>query len=158
VFERWYLAHETGDTVALGAVLADEVVVHSLFRPEPVRTREAAVTHFARTTATFSELAMALVSSPAASADGAVLAEVVFTGAFTGELAWRDRVYRGAGERFRVPGVVVVRTHHDEVTSVRTLFDRDDWLRQVAVPTGFNPQASPPRPTGDGPDLRRTPR
>lgn len=136
MFERWYVAHETGDTAALGAVLADDVSVHSLFRPEPVRTRDAAVAHFVRTTTTFSGLAMALVSTPAASANGAVLAEVVFTGAFTGELAWRERVYRGAGQRFQVPGVVVIRTHDGAVTSVQTLFDRDDWLCQIDVPNG----------------------
>lgn len=136
VFERWYVAHETGDTAALAAVLAEDVVVHSLFRAEPVRTRDVAVAHFVHTTTTFSELAMALVSTPAASADGVVLAEVMFTGAFTGELTWRERVYRGAGQRFQVPGVVVIRTHDGAVRSVRTLFDRDDWLRQIDVPNG----------------------
>jgi steroid delta-isomerase-like uncharacterized protein len=134
VFERWYSAHENGDTAALGAVLADDVAVYSLFRAEPVRTRDAAVAHFVQTTTTFSDLALTLISTPAAAADGAVLAEVIFTGAFTGELAWRGQLHRGAAQRFEVPGVVVVGTHHDAVKSVRTLFDRDDWLRQIGIP------------------------
>jgi ketosteroid isomerase-like protein len=135
VFDRWYAAHETGDLAGLRAVLDPDVTVHSLFRPEPVHTRDAAVAHFLRTTTTFSDLAMALVSTPAAAADGAVLGEVVFTGSFTGGLAWRNCVHRGKGQRFQVPGVVVVRTRSGAVTSVRTLYDRDDWLRQIAVPS-----------------------
>lgn len=136
VFERWYSAHEAGDVAKLGAVLADDVTVHSLFRSEPVHTRDAALAHFARTTTTFSDLVMGLVSNPTAAANGAVLAEVVFTGTFTGELTWRDRVHRGAGQPFEVPGVVVIRTDQRGVISVRTLFDRDDWLRQIGVPPG----------------------
>jgi hypothetical protein len=65
-----------------------------------------------------------------------VLAEVEFTGSFTGELTWRELVYQGAGRRFAVPGVVVIGTGDGAVISVRTLFDRDDWLRQIGVPTG----------------------
>lgn len=135
VFEGWHRAHENRDTAALGAVLADDVLVHSLFRAEPVRTRDAAVAHFVRTTTTFSGLAMELVSTPAAAANGAVLAEVMFTGRFNGELAWRDCLHHGTGQPFEVPGVVVVHTDQRAVTSVRTLFDRADWLRQIGVPT-----------------------
>jgi steroid delta-isomerase-like uncharacterized protein len=136
VFDRWYDAHESGDVPALREVLADDVEVHSLFRAEPARGRDAAVAHFLRTTTvTFAGLAMGLVSTPAAAANGAVLAEVVFTGAFTGELTWRDRVHQGAGQRFSLPGVVVLRTRDGAVTSVKTLYDRDDWLRQIDVPT-----------------------
>jgi steroid delta-isomerase-like uncharacterized protein len=136
VFDRWYDAHESGDVPALRAVLADDVVVHSLFRAEPARSRDAAVAHFLRTTTvTFAGLAMGLVSTPAAAANGAVLAEVVFAGAFTGELTWRGRVHQGAGQRFSLPGVVVIRTRDGAVTSVKTLYDRDDWLRQIDVPT-----------------------
>ena len=40
----------------------------------------------------------------------------------------------GAGQRFELPGVVVVHTRRDEVTSVRTLYDRDLWLRQIEIP------------------------
>jgi ketosteroid isomerase-like protein len=134
VFDRWYVAHESRDIPALEAVLSDDVAVHSLFRTEPTRSREAAVAHFLRTTATFSGLAMELPSSAAAAADGAVLAEILFSGAFTGELTFRDRIHRGAGQRFEVPGVVVVHTRDDEVTVVRTLYDRDAWLRQIDVP------------------------
>lgn len=134
-FDGWYVAHEAGDIAALGAVLADDVAVYSLFRAEPVRTRDAAVAHFVRTTTTFPDLTTTLVSTPAVAADGAVLAEVEFTGTFTGELSWRERVHRGAGQRFEVPGVVVIRTRDGAVTSVRTLFDRDDWLRQIGIPT-----------------------
>lgn len=135
VFEQWYVAHEAGDIDALSAVLAPDVAIHSLFRLEPVRSRDAAVAHFLGTTTTFSPLDMGLVSTPAAAANGAVLAEVVFAGKFVGELSWRGDVHRGAGQRFSVPGVVVVRTHDGAVTSVRTLYDRDDWLRQIGVPT-----------------------
>jgi hypothetical protein len=110
------------------------VAVHSLFAREPVRGREGAVSHYERTTTTFAGLAMALVSTPAAAANGAVLAEVEFTGSFTGELTWQARVRRGAGQQFRVPGVVVIWTRNGAVTSVRTLFDRDDWLRQLDAP------------------------
>lgn len=135
VFDRWYDAHETGDVPALRAVFAEDVEIHSMFRPEPVRSPGAAVAHFLRTTTdTFAGLAMGLVSTPAAAADGAVLAEVVFAGSFTGQLTWRDRVHRGAGQRFSLPGVVVVRTRDGAVTSVKTLYDRDDWLRQIDVP------------------------
>lgn len=157
VFERWYAAHEGGDTEALAAVLANDVVVHSLFRPEPVRGRDAAVAHFVQTTTTFSDLALALVSTPAAAANGAVLAEVVFTGSFTGVLTRGDRVHHGGGQRFTVPGVVVIRTADGAVTSVRTLFDRDDWLRQIGVPIADPPQSSP-QPDPGGENLRRTPR
>lgn len=136
VFSRWYDAHEAGDVSALREVFADDVEVHSLFRTEPARSPDAAVAHFLRTTTeTFAGLAMGLVSTPAAAANGAVLAEVVFTGAFTGELGWRGRVHRGAGQRFSLPGVVVIRTRDGAVTSVKTLYDRDDWLRQIDVPT-----------------------
>ena len=134
VFDSWYTAHEAGDVPALRAVLAADVEVHSLFRPEPARSRDAAVAHFLRTTATFAGLAMELVSTPAAAANGAVLAEVVFSGAFTGELDFRDQVYRGAGQRFAVPGVVLIRTRGGEVASVRSLYDRDLWLSQIDVP------------------------
>jgi ketosteroid isomerase-like protein len=135
VFDRWYDAHESGDVPALREVLGDDVEVHSMFRPEPARSRDAAVAHFLRTTTvTFPGLAMGLVSTPAAAGDGAVLAEVVFAGTFTGELTWRGRVHRGAGQRFSLPGVVVIRTRGDAVISVKTLYDRDDWLRQIDVP------------------------
>lgn len=134
VFDRWYDAHESGDVPALREVLDDDVEVHSMFRPEPAGSRDAAVAHFLRTTGTFADLAMGLVSTPSAAANGAVLAEVMFTGAFTGELTWRGRVHQGAGQRFSLHGVVVVRTHEGAVTSVKTLYDRDDWLRQIDVP------------------------
>ena len=136
VFTRWYDAHEAGDVSALREVFADDVEVHSLFRTEPARSPDAAVAHFLRTTTeTFAGLAMGLVSTPFAAAAGAVLAEVVVTGTFTGELGWRGRVHRGAGQRFSLPGVVVIRTRDGAVTSVKTLYDRDDWLRQIDVPT-----------------------
>lgn len=135
VFDRWYAAHEAGDVPALRAVLHADVTVQSLFRSAPVCSRDAAVTHFLRTTTTFPGLEMGLVSTPAAAANGAVLAEVVFTGKFAGELTWRERVHRGAGQRFAVPGVVVIHTREGAVTHVRTLYDRDDWLGQIDVPT-----------------------
>ncbi|NIY69430.1 nuclear transport factor 2 family protein [Streptomyces malaysiensis] len=133
-FERWYVAHESGNVGGLADALAEDVSVHSLFRPDSVAGREAAVAHFSRTTSTFTELAMALVSSPAVTGD-TVLAEVMFTGAFTGELTWGGRLHRGTGRRFAVPGVLAVHIRSGQVTSVRTLFDRDDWLRQAGVLT-----------------------
>ncbi|WP_405970771.1 nuclear transport factor 2 family protein [Streptomyces sp. NBC_00988] len=131
-FGRWYAAHESGDVEGLAHVLAEDAAVHSLFRSAPVTGREAALAHFSRTTSTFSELEMALVPPPAVGRD-AVLAEVVFTGAFTGELMWGGRLHHGTGRRFTVPGVLVVRVRAGRVTLVRTLFDRDDWLRQAGV-------------------------
>jgi hypothetical protein len=92
------------------------------------------VAHFLNTTETFVGMAIELVSTPAAAANGAVLAEVVFSGAFTGELTFRDRVHHGAGQRFELPGVVVIHTRGHQVTSVRTLYDRDLWLSQIGVP------------------------
>lgn len=131
-FERWYAAHESGDTAGLAAVLAEDVMIHSLFRPAPVRGRQAAVTHFSRTTSTFTDLAMSLVSRPAV-VDDLTMAEVRFTGAFTGELIWAGRKHTGSGVRFSVPGVLAVHVHDHAVISVQTLFDRDDWLRQAGV-------------------------
>ncbi|MFF3569290.1 nuclear transport factor 2 family protein [Nocardia jiangxiensis] len=138
-FARWYTAHEAGDVTGLTAVLAEDVTVHSLFRPEPARGRAAAAAHFRGTTTTFTDLTMALLS--AAAADGnVVLAEVLFTGAFTGVLSWSGREHHGRGQRLAVPGAVVVHTRADAVTSVRTLFDRDDWLRQIGVLDADSPR------------------
>jgi ketosteroid isomerase-like protein len=132
VFERWYAAHESGDVDGLADVLADDVAVHSLFRAGPARGRPDAVAHFVGVTSTFDDLATELVSRPAV-ADGTVLTEVAFTGAFTGELVWRGRRHRGCGQRFRVGGVLVLHVDAGAVRLVRTLFDRDDWLRQIDV-------------------------
>ncbi len=133
VFGRWYAAHESGDLVELSAVLAPDVTVHSLFRQVPVQSRQAAVAHFQRTMSSFPDLSMPVVSGPVAADNGAVLAEVIFTGSFTGRLTWRDIAYNGTGEHFEVPGAVLVRTRDEEVITVRTLFDRDSWLRQIGV-------------------------
>ncbi|WP_186382362.1 nuclear transport factor 2 family protein [Amycolatopsis rhizosphaerae] len=137
VFGRWYTAHESGDVAGLNATLGDEATVHSLFKPTPARGREAAVAHFTGVNATFSPLAMSLRHTPAA-ADGRVFAEVEFSGAFTGELTWGGVTTRGAGQGFRVPGVVVVRVADSAVRSVRTLFDRDEWLRQIGIPARWD--------------------
>lgn len=104
LFERWYTAHEARDTAALAAALAEDAQIHSLFRREPVLGRAAAVTHFLSVNATFSDLAMSLACAPAPYADR-VLVEVEFSGAFTGELTWNEESKRGAGQRFRVPGL-----------------------------------------------------
>lgn len=133
-FERWYDAHETRDLDALAAVLAADVAVHSMFRPEPARSRADAVAHFRRTTTVFPNLAMPLESGVAATPAGTVLAECRFVGTFGGRLTWGGREHAGNGRRFDVPGVVVLHTADQAVTSVRTLFDRDDWLRQIGVP------------------------
>ncbi|MEU1548300.1 nuclear transport factor 2 family protein [Nocardia sp. NPDC005745] len=132
VFGSWYAAHESGDVAGLAAALGEDVVIHSLFKATLVQGRDAAVMHFLGVNATFSRMQMTLCHRPAA-AEGRVLAEVEFAGAFTGELTWSGVTTRGAGQGFRVPGVVVVGVADGAVSSVRTLFDRDDWLRQIGV-------------------------
>jgi hypothetical protein len=132
-FERWYAAHERGDLAQLAAVLAPDVTVYSMFRQVPVHSRESAVRHFQGTMASFPDLSMPVVSGPVAARNGTVLAEACFTGSFTGKLAWRGIVYEGLGQSFDVPGAIVVGTTGGAVTTVRTLFDRDTWLRQIGV-------------------------
>jgi hypothetical protein len=87
------------------------------------------VAHYTRTASTFTGLRMPIVAGPAAGPDGVVFAEVEFTG----PLVWRGVEHAGTGRAFRVPGVVVLRTAADHVVSVRTLFDRDEWLRGIGV-------------------------
>lgn len=135
VFGRWYDAHESGDLDGLAGVLASDVAIHSLFKSAPVRGRDDAVAHFVGVTSTFSDMAMALAHRPAAT-DGRVLVEVEFSGAFTGELTWNRVAHSGAGQPFRVPGAAVIRIGTGRVQSVRTLFDRDDWLRQIGIGRG----------------------
>ena len=135
IFDRWYAAHEARDTKALAAALAEDAQIHSLFRREPVLGRAAAVTHFLSVNATFSDLAMSLTCVPAPYADR-VLVEVEFSGAFTGELTWNEESKHGAGQRFCVPGVAIVRTGQDAVRSVSTFFNRDDWLMQIGFDAG----------------------
>jgi ketosteroid isomerase-like protein len=132
-FQQWYDAHQAADPDALAGVLHPDVTVRSLFRPEPVRGRDAAVAHFRRTLAAFPDLSMPLTSPAAANAAGVVLAEVRFTGTFTGTFVWRGTDHRGAGQPFDVAGVVVLHTDDDAVTAVATLFDRDVWLRHLGV-------------------------
>jgi ketosteroid isomerase-like protein len=132
-FERWHKAHESVDTVALGAVLHPDAVVRSLFRSTDVRGRESAVSHFTRTLSTFPDLRMPLRSLPAANPDGVVFAEVGFCGTFTGELTWDGRRHDGTGRSFDLDGVVVLHTADGWVTSVATLFDRDVWLHQIGI-------------------------
>jgi ketosteroid isomerase-like protein len=145
LFHRWYAAHEDADLAALGAVLAADVTIYSLFRDEPVRTRPAALAHFQGTLRRFPDLSMPFRSPPAVGT-AAVFAEVAFTGTFGGQVQWRGNVYNGAGQQFSVPGVVVLHTDGDFVTSVATLFDRDDWLRQIGItPWTAHPPATPHR-------------
>ncbi|MFD2414859.1 nuclear transport factor 2 family protein [Amycolatopsis pigmentata] len=132
VFERWYAAHESRDTAALAAVLSDDVQVKSLFRAKAASGREAAIAHFLGVNETFSDLSMSLTCAPAVTRDR-VLVEVVFSGAFTGELAWQGTVHAGNGRAFEVPGVAVIRIEDGQVCSVQTLFDRDAWLSQVGI-------------------------
>jgi ketosteroid isomerase-like protein len=134
VFGLWYTAHESGDVAGLAAALGEDAAVHSLFKPAPARGREAAVAHYLGVNASFRRMAMSLCHTPAA-ADGRVLAEVEFTGAFTGELTWAGVTTRGTGQGFRIPGVIVVQVGGGAVRSVRTLFDREEWLRQIGIPT-----------------------
>lgn len=133
-FDRWYQAHESADLAALAAVLAENVAVRSLFRPAPVRGRERAVEHFKKTLQAFSDLSMPLLGPVGITAMGVVLGEVRFAGHFTGFLTVRDRRYEGERQPFDVSGVVILHTGNDAVTSVRTLFDRDDWLHQIGIP------------------------
>lgn len=132
VFDRWYVAHESGDAAALAAALGEDAAIHSLFRDTPVRGRNAAVAHFLSVNEIFNPLQMTLSHQPVA-AEGRVLAEVEVVGTFTGVLTFSGVTMRGAGQPFRVPGVVVVGTEGGAVSSVRTLFDRDDLLRQISV-------------------------
>jgi hypothetical protein len=64
---------------------------------------------------------------------------------------WAGRHHRGTGLRIAVPGVLVVHVHGREVGSVRTLFDRDDWLRQA----GVLPAAERPVPPSTRSPLRK---
>ena len=107
-------------------------MIYSLFRPVPVRGRDAAVAHFVRVNSTFKNLAMTLAHAPTSS-DGRVLAEFELTGAFTGELTWEGVTNVGAGQRFRVTGVLLVAIANGRVRSVKTLYDRDELLRQIGV-------------------------
>lgn len=132
-FDRWYAAHETADLAALAEVLAEDVAVLSMFRSAPVRGRADAVTHFSRTMRAFPDLAMPLVSGPAATATGAVLAECRFVGTFGGRLSWAGADHVGSGQPFDVSGVVALHTGGGHVHQVRTLFDRDDWLAQIGL-------------------------
>ncbi|GAA3526111.1 ester cyclase [Amycolatopsis ultiminotia] len=133
VFGRWYTAHESGDVAGLAAALGEDAAIHSLFRPEPVAGRDAAVGHFLGVRSTFGEIAMTLRHAPAVAA-GRVLVEVEFSGAFTGTLTWAGVPAHGSGQRFRLGGVAIVRVGRGRVRSVRTLFDRDEWLRQIGIP------------------------
>lgn len=135
-FSVWHVAHEQRDLDRLRAVLHDDVEVHSLFRPAPVRGRDGAVDHFSRTTRTFADLAMPVLAGPAAADSGVVFVEVEFTGTFTGTLQWSGAAHTGGAQPFRVLGAVVLHTDGGRVRSVRTLFDRDGWLRQIGVLPG----------------------
>lgn len=141
-FNRWYSAHEGRDIACLSKVLASAAEIHSLFRNQPVRGRSAAVNHFRAVNETFEDLAMMLQCVPAVG-DDRVLVEVEFSGRFAGVLKWRGVAHSGSGQHFCVPGVAVVHTAGAEVSRVRTLFDRDEWLRQI----GIDPYATP-RQTG----------
>lgn len=132
-FDRWYAAHETGDLAALADVLAEDATVRSMFRSAPVCGRADAVTHFSQTMRAFPDLAMPLVSGPAATTTGAVLAECRFVGTFGGRLSWAGADHVGSGQPFDVSGVILLHTGGGQVHQVRTLFDRDDWLGQIGV-------------------------
>ncbi|WP_241479897.1 nuclear transport factor 2 family protein [Mycolicibacterium neoaurum] len=138
LFERWHDAHEASDYEGLAGVLAEDVEIHSMFKPEPVAGRPAALEHFRGTVSRFTDFGMPLLSAPAASDAGIAFAEVVFTGTFTGELTWRGILHRGRRQAFEVPGVIVLHTAGNMVTSVKTLFDRDDWLGQIGVDCSVN--------------------
>ncbi|MEX2291163.1 MAG: ester cyclase [Mycobacteriales bacterium] len=135
-FSVWHVAHEQRDLDGLRGVLDDDVEVHSLFRPAPVRGRDLAVDHFSHTMRTFADLAMPVVAGPAAADSGVVFAEVEFAGTFTGMLQWAGTAHIGQAQAFRVDGAVVLHTDGGRVCSVRTLFDRDAWLRQIGVLPG----------------------
>lgn len=127
---KWLQAHDAGDPAALGAVLHPDVEVHSLFRTEPVRGREAALSHFRGTMTAFPDLEIAVLASAADGPAATFLAEVDFTGHFSGTWARTGAVVQGTGRAFRVRGAVLLTLADDRVRAVRTLFDRDDWLRQ----------------------------
>lgn len=144
IFGRWYAAHESRDVAVLAGVLDEDATIRSLFRPAPVRGRDAALAHFVGVTTTFGDMAMALAHGPAC-AEGRVFAEVEFSGAFTGEFTWDGAARSGSGQRFRVPGVLVVHIADGRVRSVATLFDRDEWLRQIGIPVGSDGLDGAPR-------------
>ncbi len=135
LFGLWYTAHESGATDDLAAVLAEDVEVRSLFRAQPVRTRAAAVAHFQATMSTFPDLSMPVLAGPLVADDGTVVAEVKFCGTFDGPLTWAGQSHAPTHRQFSVSGVVLLHTDDNFITEVRTLFDRDEWLTQIGVPS-----------------------
>ncbi|MBX4171763.1 hypothetical protein ACRAJ3_18120 [Rhodococcus pyridinivorans] len=133
LFNIWYHAHQTFNYESLGNVLSPDVEIHSLFSRRPVAGRISALKHFRTTVSRFSEFAMPLVSPPAANGHQTAFAEVDFTGRFSGELTWRGTTHKGKHQPFRVPGVIILHTTETNVSSVKTLFDRDDWLCQIDI-------------------------
>jgi ketosteroid isomerase-like protein len=142
VAEAWLRAHDTDDPAALTAVLAEDVVVHSLFRTAPARGRDAASTHFRSTMSAFPDLRIEVVAAAASGRASAFLAEVDFVGHFLGRLSRPEGLVDGDGSPFRVRGVVLLTVRGDRVCTVRTLFDKDDWLRQIGLPTQPSPRQS----------------
>ena len=129
--QAWLHAHDANDPIALRAVLHDDVTVHSLFRDQPIQGTTAALTHFAATMAAFPDLVLAPIAASVDTAAATYLAEVEFVGHFSG--TWRrdgDEIH-GTGSPFRVHGALILTIRDNRIGTVRTLFDRDDWLRQI---------------------------
>ncbi len=129
----WLDSHNRNDPAALGEMLAEDIEIHSLFRSEPARGREHAIQHFRQTMSTFPDLVIDPVAD-ALSADGTqYFAHVRFRGHFTGPWGAGDHRLMGSGQKLDVAGTVILSLNDNGVRSVRTLFDKAEWLAQMGM-------------------------
>lgn len=134
VAERWFRAHDGVDYPALEAVLHPDIQVRSLFRREPARGRPEAIEHFRGMMARYPDLLLRIVAGPVAAAaeDGGtrVFASVIFEGHYVGDA---NPVDVADGRPLAVPGAVELTIEGEHVRTVRTYFDKAEWLEQIGA-------------------------
>lgn len=131
--QRWLDSHNAYDVDALATVLDAKVEVHSLFRDAPARGRAEAISHFDSTMGAFPDLHIEVVASAVTEPGSAYAAAVEFVGHFTGRLRAHGLSHPGTGRAFKVPGVVLLAVRDGAVITVRTLFDKTEWLAQIGL-------------------------
>jgi steroid delta-isomerase-like uncharacterized protein len=135
IARRWFQAHDAIDYPALEAVLHPDVEVRSLFRQQPARGRPEALEHFREMMARYPDLLLRIEVGPvAAGADSGgtrVFASVVFTGHYVGDV---EPVDVADGRQLAVPGAVELHVEDGHVRTVRTYFDKAEWLAQIGAP------------------------